>query len=293
MVKTKSTVVTVVICLFAFVAGHTRDANNTSEVTLPSDNRYLGQKPPGTKAELFAPEVIKYETHDAPLISQDETWLVTFAMEGEGGFYKLIDGKLSLTANPLNFDIPQICNGMAFSASEDRVYFLVWENGDENFYYIERQEDRWTPPKSLGEEVNSFKTHWQFSVAVNENLYFSSEDRILVSRYDGDSHLRPVPLMLEDGSGLSGSTPFIAPDESYIIFSMDEDMHISYNMPNGKWTTPQTLGDDINSESLDLCPRISPNGKYLFFVSRRNGPDFLTFWADASFIEDLRPKELE
>jgi len=35
---------------------------------------------------------------------------------------------------------------------------------------------------------------------------------------------------------------------------------------------------------------ISPNGKYLFFVSRRNGPDFVTCWADASFIEKLNPK---
>jgi len=40
-------------------------------------------------------------------------------------------------------------------------------------------------------------------------------------------------------------------------------------------------------------PIISPNGKYLFFVSRRNFPNFVIYWADAGFIEDLKPKELK
>jgi len=74
---------------------------------------------------------------------------------------------------------------------------------------------------------------------------------------------------------------------------MDEDLHISYNLRNGKWTTPQNLGTYINSDYLELCPRISPNGKYLFFITRRIGQDFITYWADAGFIEDLKPKELK
>jgi len=177
---------------------------------------YFGQKPPGEKAEIFAPEVLTFETHDSPIISQDETCMIICAMENGIKFYKMINGKLSLTTNPLNFDIPEICNGIAFSLTKNRIYFLVWKDNDEDFYFIEKTENHWTRPKSLGEEVNSFKTHWQFSLAMNENLYFTS-DGILVSAFDGNSHLKPVPLKLEDNSNLGGSTPFIAPDESYII----------------------------------------------------------------------------
>jgi hypothetical protein len=269
-----------------------QNANNKTEGTPSLNSRYLGQNPPGAKAEIFAPEVLMHEPHESPIISQDEIWMIIGTMEQGIEFYKMINGNLSLTTNPLGFDIPLICNGIALSSSEDRVYFLIWENGDEDFYYIERHENSWTPPKSLGEEINSFETHWQFSVASNENLYFSS-DSILVSVFDGDSHLKPVPLKLEGSSNILGATPFIAPDESYIMFSMDEDLHISYKLHNSKWTTPQNLGADINSDSLDLCPRISPNGKYLFFISRRSGQDFVTYWADAGFVEDLRPREPE
>ena len=60
------------------------------------------------------------------------------------------------------------------------------------------------------------------------------------------------------------------------------------------WSMPIDLGSDINDENaLDLCPRISPNGKYMFFVSRRIGSDFKVFWADAGFIEEMKPEILK
>jgi hypothetical protein len=252
---------------------------------------YFGQEPPGKKAEIFAPEALAFEPHDSPVISKDETWMIIGTMEHGMKFYEMVAGKLSLTKNPLGFDIPEICNGIALSPTMDRVYFLIWKNNDEDFYFIERKENHWTRPKSLGEEVNSFRTHWQFSLAMNENLYFAS-DSILVSVFDGSSHLRPVALKLEDSSPLRGSTPFIAPDESYIILSIDGDLHISCNLYNGKWTAPRNLGPDINSDNLENCPVISPNGKYLFFISRRDNLKLTIYWADAGFVERLRPPEL-
>jgi hypothetical protein len=253
-------------------------------------NLYFGQKPPGKKAAQFAPDVITYETHDSPIIAQDETWLVAFGF-GEGGFYTMVDGNLVKAANPLGFDVPEPCNGMAISLTESRVYFLMWEDGDENFYYTEETEGQWTDRRSLGDEINSVNTHWQFSVDRDENLYcMDREQGIVVSVFDGETHLKPVPLKLEDGSNMPGGTPFIAPDGSYLLLSWQEDLFISYNLNNGTWTTPQNLGPDINSDALDLCPRISPNGKYLFFVSRRVGRAFVTYWADAGFVEDLKPK---
>ena len=253
--------------------------------------RYFGQKPPGEKSEIFAPEVLAFECHDSPVISKEETWMIIGTMEHGIRFYTMVNGKLSLTTNPLSFDIPEICNGIALSLTKNRVYFLIWKNNDEDFYFIEKKGNHWTRPKSLGEEVNSFRTHWQFSLSMNENLYFAS-DSILVSVFDGNSHLKPVPLKLENNRNLRGSTPFIAPDESYIIFSLDEDLQISYNLYNGKWTAPHNLGPDINSDNLDNCPIISPNGKYLFFISRRDNLKFTIYWADAGFIEKLKPLEL-
>jgi hypothetical protein len=281
--------ITAIVLIFTVFAGLTV-ASGQSEPPEPKE-LYFGQEPPGKKAEMFAPEALEFEPHDSPVISKDETWMIIGTMEQGIRFYEKVDGKLSLTTNPLGFEIPEICNGIALSPTKDRVYFLIWKNHDEDFYFIEKTEKHWTRPKSLGEEVNSFRTHWQFSLAMNENLYFAS-DSILVSVFDGNSHLRPVPLKLDDNSNLVGSTPFIAPDESYVILSIDEDLHISYNLGDGKWTAPRNLGSDINSDNLENCPVISPNGKYLFFISRRDYPNFTIYWADAGFIEKLKPPEL-
>ena len=258
---------------------------------------YLGQKPPGKNAERFAPDVITYEVHESPSISQDLTEMVIDSMEEGSKYYKMIDGVWTLQKAP-PFDMPPgTCNGIFLSPSGKRVYFLMWQNNDENFYSSEKKDGKWTKPRSLGDEVNSFPTHWQFTTAKNENLYFSSDGRILVSVFDGSSHRKPEPLKLLNDEILQGVTPFIAPDETYLIFSSgydkrDSDLYISYRLEDKRWTEPKNLGPSINIEgSLDLCPKISPDGKYLFFVSRRPGPDFQIFWAAAGFIEDLKPAE--
>jgi len=66
-------------------------------------------------------------------------------------------------------------------------------------------------------------------------------------------------------------------------------LHISYRRGDGKWTMPRDLGPNINSDQLDICPQITPNGKYLLFVTRRELPLFHVYWADAGFVERMKP----
>jgi Tol biopolymer transport system component len=70
---------------------------------------------------------------------------------------------------------------------------------------------------------------------------------------------------------------FIAPDESYIIFSSNRpgsrgklDLYFSWNA-NGKWSEPVNLGDKINSPADEYCPSVSHDGKYFYFTSTREG----------------------
>ena len=49
--------------------------------------------------------------------------------------------------------------------------------------------------------------------------------------------------------------------------------------------------ESMSDQGAGLCPRISPNGKFLFFVSRRVNKDFVVYWAIADFIEKLKPKK--
>src|SRR4029077_15758204 len=41
--------------------------------------------------------------------------------------------------------------------------------------------------------------------------------------------------------------------------------------PGADWTPPERLPDTVNSDSIDQEPRITPDGKTLYFMSRRSG----------------------
>ena len=93
---------------------------------------------------------------------------------------------------------------------------------------------------------------------------------------------------------------FIAPDESYIIFSSqnrsdtlgDQDLYISYRNKNDEWIQSINMGERVNSKSSEICPVVTLDGKYLFFTSRRRGNADI-YWADAKIIEELKSKELK
>ena len=93
---------------------------------------------------------------------------------------------------------------------------------------------------------------------------------------------------------------FIAPDESFIIVCGmgrpdclgSGDLYISFRKEDGGWTMYQHMGKSINSPFSDYCPYVTPDGKYLFFTSRRTGADDI-YWVDAKVIEDLKPDELK
>ena len=73
--------------------------------------------------------------------------------------------------------------------------------------------------------------------------------------------------------------PYVSPDGNMIIFTSwgreDElgrgDLYISYKK-DGKWQPAQNLGTEINSNSFEYCPMLSPDGKYFFWTSYKTKP---------------------
>ena len=69
--------------------------------------------------------------------------------------------------------------------------------------------------------------------------------------------------------------PFIAADESYLIFRGyggqnfgRGDLYISY-YEDGVWSIPQNVGKPINSEAHEMCPAVTMDGKMFVFASNR------------------------
>lgn len=108
----------------------------------------------------------------------------------------------------------------------------------------------------------------------SETVDFSKTD-IYRSKFVNNHYLSPEKIN-ELSSSVSEWDPFISPNEDYLIFSSPRqdsygsgDMYISFNN-NGKWTSPKNMGPIINSQAMDYCASLSPDGKYLFFSSYRS-----------------------
>lgn len=154
--------------------------------------------------------------------------------------------------------------------------------GDANIWYIDKKEGNWGQPKALDSLVNSSYDEYYVSLSKNGKLFFSSTREGGTGMWDIYYSYNNKVLNL----GKSINTkyrewdPFIAPDESYIIFTSDRpngfgggDLYISFKNTKGEWNTPVNLGKDVNTSDYEYCPYISSDGKYLYF-SRFGGSSF-------------------
>ncbi len=174
-----------------------------------------------------------------------------------------------------------------------KLYFISTrpQEGQSNrnldIWVVEKTADGWGKPRNLGVPINSSGREWYPTLARNGTLYFGSDreggkgatdiyrSRLVDGKYG-------VPENLGDAINTPAGEfePFIAPDESYLIFAAvgrpdglgGFDLYISYNR-NGAWTKAVNLGNKINSSGTDFSPKISPDGKYFFWTSTRGFAD--------------------
>ena len=53
------------------------------------------------------------------------------------------------------------------------------------------------------------------------------------------------------------------------------------------------MGKNINSDLHELCPQVTPDGNYLFFIRNDNRGELRPFWVAAKIIEELKPQQLK
>ncbi len=263
-----------------------------------SGNRYFGQRPPGSYPEHFAAGIITGDLHSSPAFTPegDEVY---WARQG-AKIYRaaLSEGGVWTTPEPVAFSPAMTDYRDPFiSPSGDRLFFLSkgkLPGSDlpikENVWFVERNAAGWGEPRPLPEAVNAFDLHWQVSAASNGDLYFgstSSGGDIYVSKFRDSGYERAEKLSERINGPLMETTPYIAPDGSYLIFAriMSESgnpiLYISFAEGSDGWS------EAVRIEGIyyGLCPIVSPDGKYLFFLSNPRSVS----WIDAGFIQQLRP----
>jgi len=152
-------------------------------------------------------------------------------------------------------------------------------------WVVDKAGGGWSAPRDVGPSVNGPEGGVGFPAAAsNGTLYFMADRADSIGGLDiyrakriGDSYAKPEDLGPIVNSPYSELDAYVAPDESYIVFSSDRpggvgagDLYVSQRK-EGSWTPPQNLGPRINSTGFECCPSVSPDGKRLYFTSQGLG----------------------
>ncbi len=175
-----------------------------------------------------------------------------------------------------------------------------------NLWAVERSGPGWTDPRPLGSQIN-LKGGIEIypSMARNQTLYFSSDREggrgssdIYRARLVNGDYAEPENLGKTINTSDREYDAFIAPDESFLIFSSyrlrsglgKSDLYISFRRSSGRWGPARNMGKLINSRESEFSPIVSPDGNYFFFTSTRLGQGDI-YWVDAAVLERYRTEE--
>ena len=260
---------------------------------------YLGQPKPSKKAEPFAPGILSAQAnyHSSVAFTPDGSELYGKSMMPISFLYsKRVDDKWT---NPDTLKNMNYSDAPFISPDGKKFYFLAMQKVQgqpmkELIYAMDKTSTGWSEPYPLPDIINSVPgIHWQASVDSKRNLYFGVRQnggvisRIYYSKFENGSYAEPkIVANLND---VDAHSPYIAPDGSYLIVSTPvSGLQILFRKKDGSWTGCKSITEIIGYSGH--CPIVTHDGRYLFFV-HNVGDKFIPYWVDASFIEELRPKE--
>jgi len=254
---------------------------------------YIGQKPPGLTPEVFAPGIVSTEHRD---------WGGSFTPDMKEYYFSRRNNKSGKNTT------------VVFKSENNRWHETVLGPQMGTFIspdgktmhlgkrYRVRTDDSWSELKSLGSPFEDIGI-MRLTASLKGTYVFDERGTngngvLRYSRLIDGKREAPRPFSKEINTGTWTAHPFIAPDESYIIWDSERDggnggsdMYISFRQQDGSWGAAINFGDKINTDAEDGGGYVTPDGKYLFYCRRCSPPDFEIMWVDAQIIETLRPKQ--
>ncbi|HAF31196.1 MAG TPA: hypothetical protein DCG75_19325 [Bacteroidales bacterium] len=323
---------------FALSCSNTR--NNTENFPALTGN-YLGQELPGDSAKLFAPGIISTGMADRDIaITPDGTELFFTRTIGTSGIFTIFHTKV-INNEWSKPEVFEFCRDTRYKNTEpfvsgDGKKLLFVSNRSEadtvasyDIWVSEKDENNnWTQPYNLGKPVNTDQNEFFPTLTKDGTIYYnhfdpeSGDEFIYRSKLVDGKYSTPEKLNEKINGGRARFNAFISPDESFIIiptFGMPDsygatDYYIVFRDNEDNWSEPINMGDQVNSSNgQEWSASLSPDGKYLFFMSARIPENNLTisaftsdnfnelhnspqnglsdiYWVKSGLIDELRQK---
>ncbi len=270
---------------------------------------------------VFAPDIISVNGHASGSITfnPDMTEMV-LNHRGQGESFniytiKLIDGKWSkLKVASFSTNLEYLDFHPRFTSNGNRLYFGSTRPTSDTVkttntrrrlhqWYVEKNEyGDWDKPILMG---HPFVDNYIMGTVPSENgnLYFTSGTRVgaddegIYYAINQNGQYTTIEKMDDviNSNGRFIAHPYIAPDESYLIYDSEKatepnnnDLFISFNR-NGIWSESYSLGPKINTKLSEGAATVSPDGKYLFFSrsEEKASEDGSTYWVSMIYWVDF------
>jgi len=299
--KKKNEIIFIILSAFILSLNCKDSTSQNNNTPQELSGPYLGQTPPGMTPVKFAEGII----------STGSDWGITFSPDGKECFLtRYIERPTIITCKEVN---GRWTNPVPASFSEpyNEIEPHITPDGNTLYFgshrplpntgttglhqwFVERTESGWSEARPMDPPL---KDIWMMypSVANNGNMYFTaSEDPeqdqwISVSKYVNGSYQEPEKLSDNINGKRYPAHPFIARDESYIIYDIVpgtnvgvRELYINFRN-DGTWSSPVSLHDRLDVGEETACPFVTHDGLYLFFEH-----DGDIYWVNASIIDDLR-----
>ncbi|WP_298421150.1 hypothetical protein [uncultured Kordia sp.] len=273
---------------------HSSDHNSSTV-----ENLYLGQKPPGLIPKPFAPGIVTTDGWEVSGVFTPDLKEFYF-IRNNAETKKRELAMFQYKNNQWEESIVSPRTGTPFIAPDGKTMHLGRQ-------YKERTETGdWSELKKLDASFQQIQimrlTTSSNGMYVFDEIGMPNGDGIIrYSRILNGKREVPQDFDKQINTGRMNAHPFIAPDESYLIWDGeresgygDSDIYISFKKHDGSWGKAINMGDKINTTGWEAVAYVTPDGKYLFFNRNMNPDNYDNvdiFWVDANIIEMLKPKE--
>ena len=257
---------------------------------------YLTQPKPTQTPQIFAPGIVSTGAYERDLTISPDGKEIYWSVVGPKNLFSAIVGRKYQNGKWSDTQVAAFSGQYsdieaAFSPDGKRLYFASnrpldgqGKAKDFDIWFVERTATGWSEAKNIGAPINTPDVDEYYpSLTKDGTIYYTAiyknglgKDDIWRSKWVAGKYTQPELVGKPVSTEGYEFNAFILPDESQLFYTncirkngvLDCDLVVSNRSADGTWSEAQPL-KGVNSEKMDYCPFVSPDGKYLFFTSER------------------------